>query len=173
MQNWLKALVTVGCSLVLALPVASQPDAKPTTIYLVRHAEKDLTDPSARNPELTAAGVTRAQHLADKLRTVPIQAIYSTSFARTVNTVKPVADQKKLTIGYYQAQDLAAMQQLIQQQRGKTILICGHSNTILPIIRSVGAKPPLDTILDTQYDNLFKLVIQPDGRAQATVEKYN
>ena len=33
-----------------------------TTYYLIRHAEKDRSDKSNRNPELTEIGKTRAQH---------------------------------------------------------------------------------------------------------------
>ena len=50
-----------------------------TTIYLVRHAEKDLSDTSNRNPELTAIGIQRANDLAQTLSKVNIDAVYSTN----------------------------------------------------------------------------------------------
>ena len=38
---------------------------------------------------------------------------------------------------------------------GKRILVIGHSNTLLPLIRSLNAKPDIDSIADKDYGNLF------------------
>ncbi len=172
MRNFLIALRTGIGLLTLVLFSNCQPTTKTTTVYLVRHAEKDLSDPAARNPSLTPAGEERAQHLAQRLQNVPLSAVFSTSYVRTLNTVTPVAGQKNLSITRYEGHDYKGIQRLIEQQRGNTILLCGHSDNLLPIIRNAGAKPPLDSIGTNEYNNLFKLVILPDGTAQATVEKF-
>ena len=151
----------------------AQDEAGTTTIYLVRHAEKDLSNPNDKNPPLTGQGLTRAQHLAQKLKKENIGAIYSTQFKRTMNTVQPLADQKKLTIKKYYGVDYEALKKMVESDKGKTLVICGHSDNLLPIIKSFGATPPVDKIADTEYDNLFKLVISEDGKASASVEKFN
>ncbi len=146
---------------------------EPTRVYLVRHAEKDMTDPSAKNPPLTPAGVTRAQHLAQKFGSVRFDAIYSTDFERSRNTVKPVADAQKTRVTTYEWHDYAGVQQLLEKNKGKTLLLCGHGDNILPIIKNAGAKPPMDSLGTNEYDKLFKLLIRPDGTAEATVETFN
>jgi 2,3-bisphosphoglycerate-dependent phosphoglycerate mutase len=143
-----------------------------TTVYLVRHAEKDLSNPGDKNPPLTEQGKIRAQHLAEKLKNDKIDVIYSTKFDRTMSTVTPLADQKKLQVKTYYGPDYEALKKSIEADKGKTIVVCGHSDNLLPIIKTLGATPPLEKIADTEYDNLFKVTISPEGKAVATVEKY-
>ncbi len=38
---------------------------------------------------------------------------------------------------------------------GKRILVIGHSNTLLPLIHSLNAKPDIDSISEKDYGNLF------------------
>jgi broad specificity phosphatase PhoE len=79
-----------------------------TVVYLVRHAEKDLSNPGDKNPPLTEQGKIRAQHLADKLKKKKIEAIYSTKFDRTMSTVKPLSNQTKLPVKTYYGVDYEA-----------------------------------------------------------------
>lgn len=144
-----------------------------TVVYLVRHAEKDLSNPGDKNPPLTEQGKIRAQHLADKLKKKKIEAIYSTKFDRTMSTVKPLSNQTKLPVKTYYGVDYEALKKLIEADKGKILVICGHSDNLIPIIKSLGATPPVEKIADDEYDNLFKVIITPDGKATASVEKYN
>lgn len=153
--------------------VFAQSSPESTIIYLVRHAEKELSNPTDKNPPLTSQGIARAKRLADKLKKENIKAIYSTQFKRTMSTVQPLADQKKLTIKKYYGVDYEALKKMIEGDKGKTIVICGHSDNLLPIIKSLGAAPPIENIADTDYENLFKVVLSGDGKAIATVEKFN
>jgi hypothetical protein len=50
---------------------------------------------------------------------------------------------------------------LLTHQAGKTILVCGHPDHLLPIIKRARAKPLLDAIGNTQYGYLFKLGFTP------------
>jgi len=63
-----------------------------TTVILVRHAEK--SSDGSKDPELTDAGNARAIALAKLLKEVKVDAIYSTGFKRTQNTVAPLAWQR-------------------------------------------------------------------------------
>jgi phosphohistidine phosphatase SixA len=157
----------------LALTNLYAQQKRTTVVYLVRHAEKDMSNPGDKNPPLTEQGNTRAQHLADKLKKEKVGAIYSTKFDRTMSTVKPLAEQKKLAIKEYHGLDYEALKKQIEANKGKTIVICGHSDNLIPIMKAFGAIPPVEKIADTEYDNLFKMVVTPDGKAIATVEKFN
>lgn len=84
---------------------------KMTLIYLVRHAqcignvEKRLT--GYHDYELTEEGKIQAQNLAEYLRDVKFDCIFSSPFKRTVNTVRPIAEMQGLEIETYR--DLSEM----------------------------------------------------------------
>jgi 2,3-bisphosphoglycerate-dependent phosphoglycerate mutase len=65
-------------------------------IYLVRHAHSDWS-PDEQRP-LSAKGHADAVLVADVLAQHPIQAIYSSPYARARQTVEPLAARLRLTI---------------------------------------------------------------------------
>jgi 2,3-bisphosphoglycerate-dependent phosphoglycerate mutase len=147
---------------------------EPTVVYLVRHAEKDLTDLSAQDPPLTEEGYRRAGHLAERLQNEKVEVILSTRYQRNRNTVQPLAEAKRLRIEEYDWHDHEGVRKLLTgKHAGKTVVFCGHGDNMLPLIALLVAEPPLDSIPAYEYDNLFTVVIQPDGSATARVEKFN
>jgi len=167
------AWLVFACILSINVCFSQKNASQATVIYLVRHAEKDLSNAADKDPPLSDAGNTRAAHLAEKLKNEKISEIYSTDFKRTRSTVKPLADRKKLNVKLYQGQDYEEIKKMLRADAGKTIVICGHSNTLLPMIEALDAKPPLEKIDENEYDNLFKLVIQVDETVTVSAEKYN
>lgn len=74
---------------------------------------------------------------------------------------------------FYEAHDVAQLRERVRTEyKGKTVVIAGHSNTLLPIIKAFGAKSPLEQIGENQYDNLFRLKISPRGKASVQAFKY-
>jgi 2,3-bisphosphoglycerate-dependent phosphoglycerate mutase len=134
-----------------------------TVIYLVRHAEKDTSDPNAPDPLLTEAGKQRAAELAKLLDTAKIAAVFSTDRIRTRETGKPLADKNKLTLQLYDPRDTQLAKKILETNAGKKVLIIGHSNTLIPLILQFGAQPTVTTIADHEHDNLFIVTIKPDG----------
>lgn len=124
------------------------------TIYLVRHAEKDLTDTTG-NPLLTREGKIRADKLKNILLEKGIETIYSTHYERNMNTVRPLANALELPIQNYRWTQWQSMVDSIQASDKETFLICGHGDNILPMIRALGAKPPLEKLQKHEYDKLF------------------
>ena len=49
-----------------------------TTYYLIRHAEKDRTDASNKNPNLNDKGIERAKKWAKHFKSINLDAVYST-----------------------------------------------------------------------------------------------
>ena len=99
-----------------------------TTFILVRHAEKG--NDGTEDPDLTGEGEARARRLAFTLRDTPLQAIYSTNFRRTKNTAKPGAEVKNLDVQLYEAYKPELILKMVQDHRGGTVLLVGHSNNI-------------------------------------------
>lgn len=121
------------------------------TIYIVRHAEKDTLQ--KKDPPLTPAGMQRAEDLAVLLKNQPVTGIYSTNFARTVATAQPTAVEHHLSITLYDS--IPQLTGLLSAQKNKTVLITGHSNTIIPIAIALGTPPNKTVIGDNEFDNLF------------------
>lgn len=99
-----------------------------TTYYLIRHAEKNRADLGNNNPHLTKKGKQRAQFWNKVFEGVIFDCIYSTPYFRTIETVKPTALQQQLPILYYDMKRLYN-DEFKDKNRGKTVLVVGHSNT--------------------------------------------
>lgn len=69
--------------------------AQATTVYIVRHAEKDMADGNVKDPRLTPEGLKRSFDLSTKLESEEISAIFSTNYIRTIQTAEPISKRLK------------------------------------------------------------------------------
>ena len=151
--------------------VLAGPQANVTTVYLVRHAEKETLNPNDQDPDLTAVGLKRAEDLKTYLQNVPIDAFFSTKYKRNQKTIAPLAQGRP--IQFYEAHDFADIRErVLTDFKGKTVLIVAHSNTLLPLIEAFGAKKPFAQIGDNDYDNIFRLRISGKGKATVQAKKF-
>ena len=152
-------IIAAAVLLLAGAPAAAQV----TTVYLVRHAEKDVEP--AGDPALSAAGMARAQALADLLGEAGVSGVFVTEYARTRQTAQPLADRMGVTPEVVPAraglrEQAQAIGQLVHgQYAGKTVLVVGHSNTI-PIIVSALSGRPTDEICDGTYATLFVVTLR-------------
>ena len=142
-----------------------------TTVILVRHAEKVL-DPNNSDPDLTPAGQERALEIARMFSGAGINAIYATQFKRTQQTVKPLADQTGVGITTLNAnQTDQLVNQIVTNHRGQNIFIAGHNNTVPAIVSALtGENYPI--IPESEYDNLYLVIIYRVGKAKVLQLKY-
>jgi 2,3-bisphosphoglycerate-dependent phosphoglycerate mutase len=139
--------------------------AQKTTIYLSRHAEKVLTDPTNKDPLLTDKGNERAQFLVKYFKKNRFTAIYSTNTKRTILSVEPLAQANKLETILYNSKELNTLRVLVltptnKASKNNNIYIVGHSNTILETIEALGGKRPISKITEEDYDYLFKVIVK-------------
>ena len=80
--------------------------ADDTVVYLVRHAEKDLT--TKTDPALTERGQERAERWAEVFKHVSVTAVYSTDTRRTRDTAVPLAQSKNVKVELYEVGELDA-----------------------------------------------------------------
>ncbi len=146
--------------------------AQTTTVWVVRHAEKETTP--GNDPELSPAGKARAAELAKKLEKQQIAAVFVTAYKRTAQTGEPTLKQAKLTSSQpYNPADLHGLaNQILKFYTGKNVLIVGHSNTIIPTLAALGATKPFDTLTDDDYDLLFKITIGAGNITSLEVSYY-
>jgi broad specificity phosphatase PhoE len=144
-----------------------------TKIYIVRHAEKMTDNPKEKDPLLTTKGTARAESLSLFLRKKKLTAIYSTEYKQTIATARPTATDHGLSIQIYDSKNLkAAIPSIVESNIGKTILIVGHSNTILETIEAVGGKKPFATFTDEDYNNLFLIILKRNGTIKVKTMTY-
>ena len=148
-----------------------------TTVIFVRHAEK-ATLPT-EDPGLSEAGQQRAAELArqlvdaDVVPGVGVDAVYSTSYRRSVETAKPVADALDLPVLMYDASDTAAIiQAIVKEYKGKIILVVGHSNTVPEMIANMGASKNVPEISEDEYDNIYVVTIPWFGKTKTIRLRY-
>lgn len=132
-----------------------------TRIWIVRHGEKNLEDPTAKDPELTVAGKERAVALSKYLKGKKISALFSTDYKRTKETLAPLAARMKLPVKLYNSKDNKALADtILTHYKGKNVVICGHSNRILGIIAAFGGSSSVKEISEEEYSYIFLMEIK-------------
>jgi phosphohistidine phosphatase SixA len=142
-----------------------------TTVVLVRHAEKNI-EPNNPDPDLAPAGLERAQEIARSFGNAGVNVIYATQFKRTQQTVKPLSDRTGVPVTLLDANKTDELVQQVQtSQRGKTIFVAGHNNSVPAIVSALsGESFPL--IPESEYDNLFIVTIYRFGKAKVMTLKF-
>ncbi|HLV00398.1 MAG TPA: histidine phosphatase family protein [Acidobacteriota bacterium] len=151
------AVVLASCLLSLTSVVLA---GQPTTVILVRHAER----PPGANPSLSPVGLKRAARLGEVLQNVELNAVFATQYCRTAQTAQPTALKASVPIQIFptaegevdfstcdppierigkvhrfqanHARDLAQI--ILSDYSGQTVLIVGHSDTIPALIAELG-----------------------------------
>jgi broad specificity phosphatase PhoE len=173
------ALIAIACLVPIVLPCAtalpagsSSVDQPSLTVILVRHAEKKIVAPENKDPDLSPAGLARAQELARMFGSTGIAAIYATEYKRTQQTVKPLADKLRLPVTQVEAKKTPELvKQIRSRNGGQVIFIAGHNNSVPEIIAALGG-PQLPIIPEAEFDNLYILTVQSDGSAKLLKMKY-
>jgi phosphohistidine phosphatase SixA len=149
-----------------------KPDAPAfTTVFIVRHAEKDTTT-DTKDPGLTPQGQLRAEALRDVLAG-PVGALYTTDTVRTRATLAPLAERLQVQPNVYDPKDQSALaKRLREQHRGQTVVVVGHSNTVLPLVEALGVKAPVAEMADDEFDYLFEVTIPAEGEPTVKTTHY-
>ncbi len=148
--------------LVLLFLSMSNVQAQTTTVILVRHAEKG--NDGTKDPDLSEAGYARAKSLAGFLKKTHVDAIYSTPYKRTRNTVAPLAQAKGLSVSDYDALKTDAIDQILKNHAGGTIVIVGHSNTTPWVANYLIGKDVYKDFADSDYENILVVTVIEKGK---------
>jgi len=134
-----------------------------TTIYLIRHAEKDRSDKENKDPALTEEGKQRAERWAEVFGLSKMEAVYSTNYQRTLQTAAPTAVRNGLEIQTYEPNNLN-IDSIATIHKGERILIVGHSNTTPMLVNRALGEERFEWIEDTVNGNLFVLTITSSAK---------
>ena len=144
-----------------------------TTFILVRHAEKETAASQdqmmSKDPNLSKEGQERAQALARLLDKQKVDAIFSTNYQRTKNTVAPLAQAKGITVQTYESLKL---DELVAKHKGGTVLICGHSNTVPGFANTLLGNKQFANYEDSDYGNVLIVTVTALGKGNVTHLRY-
>jgi len=130
------------------------------TIYLVRHAEKDLSPVNSKDPKLTVCGEKRSKSIANFLELVDIDMIYSTSYKRTLETAEPTALSKELEIRNYDPKKLKDFAKLLKDAK-QNALVVGHSNTT-GVLAGLLANEEIGSFDESIYNRIYQVIFFKD-----------
>jgi broad specificity phosphatase PhoE len=132
----------------------------PKTIYIVRHAEKQLV---GNDPELAYVGSVRAEKLSQILEKEGIKHVFSTDFIRTRTTAKPSADKAAVEIEIYDPKNNDSLVEELRKREGN-ILVVGHSNTVSQVANYfVGDGEKFADLTDLEYDFIYVVTLEKNS----------
>ena len=138
--------------LALSFGVAALPVAAQDTVFLIRHADKEL---SGTDPGLTPLGKARAENWGDVLALAGIEAVFTSDARRTRQTGAVIADMLGVDTTAHDRTDTTGLLDLLSfDHEDDRILIVAHAETIPAILSGLG-HDLAPKIPDTVFDNLF------------------
>ncbi len=180
-RNLLLLIVLLVLPALFAQRAIAQEEFKPTTVFLVRHAEKE-TEPR-QDPPLTKEGAARAQKLAELLSAAGIKNVYTSQFVRTKTTGEPLAAKLGTTVvvlplksnpdnpRLIAEESTASVVSKLLEHPGESSLLVGHSNSIPDVIKMLGGDA-VPTIDEQKFDDLFIVTVYAKGKAKVVHLKY-
>lgn len=147
---------------------------EPTTVIVVRHAEKATGQ--GDDPHLSDAGTARAHALARALDDAGVTAVIVSQYACTAETAAPTARAAGVSPEVVEVKDpiprhIADVSAAVRRHPGGVVLVVGHSNTVADIVAALGAGRPGD-ICDPEYDRMEIVGMAPNGRAWRIESRY-
>jgi len=144
-------------------------ETEPTTIIVVRHAEKA---DNSTDPDLSEAGRDRAARLATMLQYMDIDGLFSTPFKRTRQTLGVIADKNGAPIQEYDPKNPNPVLDVLKVDYGKTHIIAGHSNTAPHIVNYLTGNKVYSDLEDHMYDHFWIVLCFPDGTTKSVLLHY-
>ena len=140
----------------------AQTDGESFTIYLIRHSEKDILSENQLDPPLTTCGIERSEYLSSFFEDTNIKKVYSTNYLRTIKTAMPTAMSKKVSIQYYDSNNLMLFsEQLLNLKQNS--LVVGHSNTT-PILAGLLTGNNMNAFDENIYNRIYKVIISQNNK---------
>ena len=134
-----------------------------STYYLIRHAEKDRSNPKNHDPYLTEKGMDRAELWARIFKKVTFDEIYSTNYKRTLQTITAVGMDNNTEVKIYHPDSLVTPA-FREQTLGKNVLIVGHSNTTPRVVNQLIEDEHYKDMDDSDNGSLYIVTLAGGGK---------
>lgn len=135
--------------------------AQDSVVVFLRHAEKSS---KRTNAELSSRGKQRAQCLVEELSRFQPVALFASDLRRTQQTLEPLSKRLKLPLETYErGKEHALGQSLLVRFPGQTVVVCGHSDTLMDLVKALGDSTPFPEV--SGFDRFWVLrIAEPGGR---------
>jgi 2,3-bisphosphoglycerate-dependent phosphoglycerate mutase len=172
---WLTAMAAFCVFAVAVFAVWEWGTANSTSIIVVRHAEKDMTQ--SVDPGLSAGGELRAALLARMFgaTTGPgrIDAIYVSPTVRSRATAAPLAAALGLTpVAMPQEDGKSLARRVLHEHAGGRVLIVGHLDTVPAIVAALSGNGHIAKVPESQYGTMYIVTVPRIGHANFVELRY-
>ena len=137
---------------------------------MIRHAEKE--NDGTKDPNLSEEGKERAKRLTKMLSSSKPSLILSTPYQRTQNTVVGLSKNLGISIEEYHPNDKGLLAKLLEENKGKTIVISGHSNTTPVLVNQLIGANKYQTLGEDEYGKIFIVSCVSVGSGKEIVLTY-
>ena len=165
--HWL-AIFSLGAA--FSVPATAETSSgTPTTIVLVRHAERITPNGDVA---LSEKGRERAKALAYAIADLKLHAIYTSQMIRTVETAAPAAAAASIGSEVVPVEKTDVLvEKLKQLPLGSNALVVNHSGTIPTVVEKLGAGkiPP---VREDEFDRLLIVTIPATGAPSVVTLRY-
>lgn len=170
----MKRIILFFFVVLLSYSVCAQQEniVEKSTYFLIRHAEKERSNPNEKNPNLTEKGQQRAVKWSNLLADYAIEAVYSTEYNRTLQTAKPTAEKFNLEIKTYHPFKLD-FEAFLKETSGKSVLVVGHSNTIPFFVNKLIGEEKYQQMKNNDNSSLFIVTIQDKDITHVAIKTAN
>ncbi len=174
-QRWRRRIIAIGVFLLAAFCLSWFFEAQDTTtVIFVRYA--DIVDSDEPNPGLSPAGHRRAAELARVLGEIQnnrVDAIFATQFRHTQETAEPLAKLLEKPVQVVDSNDVRGLRDLVREDyKGKIVLIITDRDAMTRLITRFRGKRKIPPIADTEYDNMYMVIIPWYGKVKTLRLKY-
>ena len=146
---------------------------KTLTVIIFRHADKEPEiEGDESDPDITVEGQKRAVKLARILAKYKPTRLFSTNYARTVQTVTPFSRINNLTAEFYEpGNQNALVEKILASENARSVAVVGHNSTAYQLVNlflkeSKYAMPP-----ESDYGKIWILRIK-NGKVVDKVISY-
>lgn len=143
-----------------ALPVFAQ--AKTVTVFVFRHADREeAVEGDDTDPDISIDGQRRAIRLALMLRKYRIDRVFSTNYARTLQTVRPLSQMRNVVVELYEPSEMDALARtILESTTRRRIAVVGHNSTAFTFVNKLLKADRYKMPADMEYGNLWILKIR-------------
>ena len=142
---------------------------KPVVILLMRHAEKATT--GGADPDLSEKGKGFAAMLSTHFAELKVDAVYSTNYKRTIQTVTPLAVKNGVEVKVYDAGKSAELVKRIADSQAQVVVVSGHSNTINLVFNELVKSTQIQALSDEEYGKVFVIYYNKANPANSAFVK--
>jgi len=133
--------------------------AQGSVVIFLRHAEKSS---KRTNAELSRVGQQRARRLVERLSPFRPIALFASDLRRTQQTLEPLAQHLKVPLQLYdRGKEFALGESLLVRYPGQTVVVCGHSDTLMELVKALGYMEPFPEV--DGYDRFWILRVATSG----------